>query len=575
MELAEFWEFFRLLWRTARWKLVGAVGLSVLLSLTEGVSVALVFPLIALLGDSGRPAGRLEPGPHTRWLLGMLAASHVPERAWLGSLLVLVLLSVAAVGQLTGVLGWLSVGIVMRLRQQLGGELYRAILRADWVFLVRQRASDMTHLLTAELNRTSTLAAAVLALISNGLVAMLMLGIALWQAPGLTLSVLSVLALSVPWQRRVARRAYGSGEAISARMREVFDSSMERLQNLKVVKAYGAQDEEFAVFDRRYGAAVGEMVHNEGLNLVAGRNFQLFSAVLLSVVVLLGLGPLHLTAGGILVFLFAFVRAAPRLGAMQQKVNSIVSELPAYAEIGRFVTECARHAEREDDPGTVPRLRQALHLQEVTFAYGPGQPAILRGAEMVARVGEVVALAGASGAGKSTVADLLLGLLQPAAGVLLVDGRRVRREEARAWRRQVAYVSQDTLLFNSTVRENLLWAHPSATEEELWMALRAARAGFVEEMREGLETVVGNRGTLLSHGQRQRIALARALLLEPSVLILDEATNSLDVENERAILETVRASGTKRVTLLISHRASAISMADRVYVLEDGAMRER
>ncbi len=551
---------------------MGAVGLSVLVSLTEGVSLALVFPLITLLGDPSRPAAG--QGPRTRWLLGVLAGTHLPRSSWLGVLLVLVLVSVAAVGQLTGALNWLTVGIMMRQRLSLGGELYRAILRADWVFLVRQRSSDMTHLLTAELGRLAVLSSSLVGLVADALVAVLMLTVALVEAPWPTLGVLAVLGASVPWQRRVARRAYRSGEAISARMREVFDSSMDRLQNLKVVKAYGAQDEEFAVFERRYAEAVAAMVRNQGLSIAAGRNFQLFSAVLLSAVVLLGLGPLRLTTGAMLVFLFAFFRAAPRLAGMQSKLNLIVSEIPAYAEITEFLGRCSAEAERGGAVGTLPPVTRSVELRGVRFRYGPEHPAILDGFTMEVRSGEVVALAGASGAGKSTVADLFLALLQPDVGELLLDGKAVTRDEARAWRRRVAYVSQDTLLFNASIRENLLWAKPGATDGELREALAAARAGFVDGLREGLETGVGNRGTLLSHGQRQRIALARALLLKPSLLILDEATNSLDVENEQAILETVRAGSAGRATLLISHRESAMRMADRLYVLDGGRARE-
>ena len=152
----------------------------------------------------------------------------------------------------------------------------------------------------------------------------------------------------------------------------------------------------------------------------------------------------------------------------------------------------------------------------------------------------LTAVVGPSGAGKSTIADLVNGLLLPTRGRLLLDGRALTQAELRQWRRQVGYVGQETVLFHQSVRENLLWAKPDASEDELREALEMASAGFVYELPGGLETVAGDRGVLLSSGERQRISLARALLRKPTLLILDEATNALDVENEARILDAIR-----------------------------------
>ena len=153
-----------------------------------------------------------------------------------------------------------------------------------------------------------------------------------------------------------------------------------------------------------------------------------------------------------------------------------------------------------------------------------------------------------------------------------MDGVAITRANARAWRTRIGYVSQDTLLFHDSIRANLLWAKPAATEEELAAALKAASAEFIFTLDQGLETTVGDRGLMLSHGQRQRIALARALLLKPELLILDEATNSLDLPNEEMILKTVAATGGGLTVLLISHRPSAMGIAQRIYRLEDGQL---
>ena len=581
--------FVGLLWRSARWQLVTAVALATLLSLTEGVSLVMVFPLIALLGDPSRTA---VAGPRTQMLFHLLEVTHLPRSAWLGAILVVVILSVGLLAQLNGMLSTLTIDIILPVRKRLAGQIYEAILHADWTFLTRRRSSDLTHYLTTEMARVGTLAGSLIALMSNGMVGLLMLALACYYAPLLTVLLLVCFGLLLPWQKRSGKAIYNAGRETSNRMGKVFESSMERLQNLKVVKAYGAQDAELALFTRRYGDLIKELVANEWRSVAASRRFQMVSLVLLCGLILLGLNTLHLAPAAMLVFLFAFVRATPRLNAVQTKVNEILTDLPAFTRIEDFLRECAENSEVE--PGLKPlvggvgnggaeappshrqgeeqpTMERALRLREVRFAYAADSPVVLDGLSLEFETGKITAVAGLSGAGKSTVADLVMGLLLANAGSVEADGVAITRENARAWRRRIGYVSQDTLLFHDSIRANLLWAKPGATEQELAVAIDAASADFVYGLAQGIETVVGDRGMMLSHGQRQRIALARALLLKPSVLILDEATNSLDLENEESILRVVKRLGV--TTILISHRPSAVSVADRVFVLEKGRVK--
>ena len=562
--------FFQRLWSTSRWKLIGAVGLAALLSLTEGVSVAMVFPLIALMGGGAAAS----PGPRTEMLFHVLARSHLPQTWWLAALLTAVLACVGLLSVLNGVLTTLTWSIVWPVRQRLADELYEAILHADWTYLTRRRSSDLTHVLTVELDRVSQVLQSVIAVLSNGMVALLLLGLACHVAPRLTVVLLGGVALLVPWQRRTGRAIYRSGMEISTRMREVFDSSIERLQNLKVVKAFGAQDAELRLFSERHERAMEELIGNQWRGAASARSFQMMMLALLCGVILLGLQTLHLAAGTMLIFLFAFMRATPRVAAVQAKLTELLTDLPAYLEIRRFLAECREHSEVEERGAEAPVLGRKVALRGVRFAYGTAGKVVLDGVNLELPVGRTTAIAGPSGAGKSTVADLVMGLLLPQEGAVLVDGVEITRENARAWRRQIGYVSQDTLLFHDTVKRNLLWAKPEATEAELAEAIAAARAEFVYGLAQGLETVVGDRGMMLSHGQRQRIALARALLLKPALLILDEATNSLDLENEEGILRTVAGLKGRVTTLLISHRPSAMRFADEVYTLEAGTVRE-
>ena len=555
-------ELVRVVWEAARWQTLAALALSILLSLTEGVSLSALFPLIALLGDGSGKAG-----PRTRMLFHVLAATGLSQGAWLPALLVGILLAVGLLAQLNGTLVALEQRVLLRVQERLALKIFDAVLHADWSYLARKRASDLTHLLTNEVLRVGQLASNVLSACANGMVTLLLLAVAAWLAPLLTLVVGCCFGLIIPLQRRSRRRMAQGGEELTTRSRAVYDSAAERLGHLKVIKAYGAQDAELRMFRERYGAVSEALMVNLWRRNAAARHFQLLSMGVLCGILLLGLRGLHLPAVSILVFLAVFLRMVPRLNMLQMSASAILVDLPALRAVEALLKQAREHSESDTGNDEAPRLREALRVHGVTFSYA--EKLVIDGLELEIPAGKMTAIAGLSGAGKSTVADLILPLLFPAAGEILIDGVRLGRANAKGWRRHVGYVSQDTLLFHDSVRANLLWAKPQATEADLAQAIESANAGFVWGLPHGLDAVVGDRGMMLSHGQRQRLALARAFLLQPELLILDEATNSLDLENEEAVLRTV--SG--KTVLLISHRPSALRMADWIYVLQDGRVR--
>jgi len=201
---------------------------------------------------------------------------------------------------------------------------------------------------------------------------------------------------------------------------------------------------------------------------------------------------------------------------------------------------------------------------------------VLKGVSTQITRGEVVAVMGPSGGGKSTFADLLIGLLTPDLGQVLVDGKRLEGNVLHAWRKSVGYVPQESLLFHETLQDNMRWASPDSSEEDIWKALRlAASEDFVRALPEGLNTILGDRGVRLSGGQRQRIALARALLRNPTLLLLDEATSNLDSENEQRIFQALQQLRGTMTVVFISHRPSAVECADQVVVIEGGRVAPR
>jgi len=219
-------------------------------------------------------------------------------------------------------------------------------------------------------------------------------------------------------------------------------------------------------------------------------------------------------------------------------------------------------------------MTRAVRLERATFTYGDQAPAAVDGVTLAIPVSETTALVGPSGCGKTTVADLVTGLLSPTSGRILIDDVELNAEGAGQWRSRIGYVAQDTFFFHDTVRANLKWAAPGASDAVLEAAIRAAAADFLFQFPEGLDTVIGDRGIRLSGGERQRFALARALARQPELLILDEATSALDPANERKVLDAIDRLRGSMTILLITHRLWTLGRVDTIHVMEDGRLVE-
>ena len=222
-------------------------------------------------------------------------------------------------------------------------------------------------------------------------------------------------------------------------------------------------------------------------------------------------------------------------------------------------------------------LRTGIEFRDVSFRYDKEDANfILNNINLTLHALQTTVILGPSGGGKSTFADLLIGLLTPDLGHVLIDGKRLEGNVLHAWRKSVGYVPQESLLFHETLQDNMRWASPDSSEEDIWAALRlAASEDFVRALPEGLNTILGDRGVRLSGGQRQRIALARALLRNPTLLLLDEATSNLDSENEQGIFQALQQLRGTMTVVFISHRPSAVQCADQVVVIEGGRVAPR
>lgn len=554
-----------------RWRVALSLLLALSLSLTQGAQLLLLVPLMQLIGlDPGQGSA----GWLSDWISSAFAAVGV--RPTLTGVLAALVSFTAA---LELVARWQTIHnveleekFVSYLRQQ----LHREIAHSDWLTFSRIRSSDLVHKLTTELERVGDAVALFLSLVANAVLIAVYVLLALHLSPVMTVVVfLSGAGLLVAQRGRV-RAARWSGEEISLASNGLYAAAIEYLAGMKTTKSYGAEERSARVFSELADEVSQTFIRTTRVYAGTAFWFGLGSVVILSVILYISIKVVGISSVGLVLLLFVFYRMMPLLGALQQGYQEYVNEMPAFVGVIDLQARCRAAAEPRTEQSEEIELREEVRLENVSVSYEPGAKApAIQDLELTIRAGVTTAIVGPSGAGKSTVADLVVGLISPTQGRVLVDGRPLGPDLMHSWKSQIGYVAQETFLFNDTVRANLLWACPGASEEALWRALKlASAAGFVSDLPEGLETILGDRGVRLSGGERQRLALAQALLREPSILILDEATSAVDSENERRIQEAIEELHGSVTILVITHRLTTVRQANVVHVLEGGRLVE-
>ena len=558
---------------TRRRRVLWVMMLTLFNGVAQGATVLLLVPLLREAGVPVGPGGAV--GGIDRLVSGAFAALRLPAT------LPVVLLAFVALAWVQAMLQRLelieSARIEQRVVYDLRVALYAAMLGARWSFFTRRRGSDLAHAITRDADRAGAAVSYLLRAASQGVAAIVYLGFAVAISPLASLVALTGGALLTLLLRGTFRSAHETGEEMSDASTDTLAVVTQHVEGIKLVKSFGTERPALAAFEALAARSAQANVGATRAHAEAHVATAAGAATLLAVALYVALDWLRVPAAATLVLAFLFWRLLPRLLDVQQSLRDAVHELPGYEIARRLRDACA--AEREADAprhgAPAPRMvvRHAIQLEHVTFGYDGGAP-VLRDASCTIRAGTITGLAGPSGAGKTTLVDLVLGLLSPSAGRITIDGEPLTGEQVARWRDVVAYVPQEPLLFHDTVIANLRWARPDATEDEVQRALaQAAATDFVARLPQGLHTVVGDRGVRLSGGERQRLALARALLRRPVMLVLDEITSALDAESESRILDAIVALRGTVTTLLVSHRAAPLRQADIVYVLDDGTIR--
>ena len=399
----------------------------------------------------------------------------------------------------------------------------------------------------------------------------------LWLNWRLALGSAVVIPLVVYPVGRLGRRIRRSVQNTRSRVADLSEILQETVSGNRVVKAFGMENFEIRKFRETARRLLRENMRWVKAYVVTSPMMDLLGAVVFAVLLLYARDEIRrglMTSGMVISFIYSLFRAYEPIKRLGSLYHQFQLALGASTQVLGFL---ALKEEIAEEPGKriVPRFSHGVEFQDVGFAYESG-PIILRNIRLKVAAGSVVAIVGSSGAGKTTLVNLLPRFHKPTMGTLRVDGNDVCEVNLRSLREQMAIVTQETILFNDTVWNNLCYGRPDLPEARVVAAAQAALAHeFITQLPQGYHTKIGDRGQRLSGGQRQRLAIARALLKDAPILILDEATSELDSESEMLVQRALNNLMENRTVFVIAHRLSTVRRADTIVVLEDGTIKER
>ncbi len=546
------------------WRLPVLIAWTALVGLSEGVSIILLLPLLSRVGVAAGSSQGLVTGLINKSLAFVGATEPL-------SILAVIVVVAGSQAGLTIALNWWSVKLARHYQSRRQLEMFSAFMRAKWNFIADRKAGEMTNAIVTESERLGRAFAISLSLIGSLVVAVIYLILSLLIAWQVSVSLIACAVVSALAMARLYRKGLAAGQSLAPLDAALQSALNEQFAGAKFIKASGIDD--------RASVLIEPLVNKlEAANTFAGaapgtvRGVLEFAGLIgLAVILVLASEGMGVAAGNIVIVLALFGRMFPRLTAVQAQMHYLNGNLHAVEVIDQLQRAAEAEAERQDRPGETLKIDIPTSLSVRNLQVRLGARVVLDQVNVTLPIPGVLAVVGRSGAGKSTLVHTVLGLVDASAGSIRLGDYDLAAAPLRAWRRAIGYVPQETILFHASIRDNLTLVKPDATQAEIEIAARRAHAyEFIQAWPEGFATIIGDQGVKLSGGQRQRLGIARALLTNPSLLLMDEAMSALDTESEAELLRTIEDLRKEMGILIIAHRLAAVRMADTICVFEAG-----
>ncbi|MEY8717064.1 ABC transporter ATP-binding protein [Francisella philomiragia] len=544
------------------YKFILGCSLTIINTFCAGVGILLLIPLLHYFGWSENvSSATVDNG---------IFANLSKEIAIIIILLLFVSLVVAA-----ATIDYINTSVTNTLKKSylynLKKDFNYRIAHASWSYLIEKKIKNIEHLFSAGLSQVSVLTMYSFEIISSILITLIYMIFALIISPSLTIITifLSLIIFAITYKFNPLENGEKNFN-VHTKMHAAFSSF---LDGIKLARSYNTVDnylDHFNTLNKQSEAIQMEFILSQ-------KKISLFvkvsSALIISIFFYVALMILKTPLMYMIALLLVFSRLLPSVLKIQQNYFKILNIVPIYIQTKDLINDLKKHEEVQHKDVSID-LNSKIEFKNVCFSYAHKE--VLSDLNCCLYVNQTTAIVGHSGAGKSTFADLLLGIMAIQKGSIEIDGIKLDQKYMYCWRKYISYVPQDTYLFNESIRDNLLWAVPEATDDDIYDALRlAALYDFVIQLQDGLDSIIGDRGVYLSGGQKQRLAIARALLRKPKILLLDEATSALDMRNEELIYETLKKLKGQMTIIIITHRLSTLRATDNILVFDDGKVVEQ
>ncbi|WP_446811157.1 ATP-binding cassette domain-containing protein [Methylomonas sp. 2BW1-5-20] len=522
-----------------------AALLSMVTAATEGVGLLLLLPLLTLAGVFDTE------GSNNFTVLSSLLANLRLNWNFESVLMIFVaLISLQA---------WLVLlrdretrSLQLRFTDHLRQRLYAAIAQSRWTFLIGRHSGEILNVLSSEMQRIGVGTFFLLRLFITSLLALAYLFVAFRMSPPLALLALGTGLLLWLVLRSTDRASRESGVLLGQANHNLFTRTQEFLSALKLIKMHGEEAGHIRQFNDAVSDVSRRFIHFQKSWTRGQMAYRIGGACALALFSYAALTRLQLPPARLLVMIAIFAKMLPHLSEIAGGRQQLLHMLPAFSAWQNLLAESKANRDFPPPDNQPAPLRRQIVLERVAFSH-PQSHLALSVEYLAIPANKTTAISGVSGSGKTTLLDLLSGLIAPDSGGIWIDGVALNRLSG--WRKSIAYIPQETLLQDGSLRDNLLWGSATPTDKEIELALeRSALSGLVAKLALGLDTPIGERGVKLSGGEKQRLALARALLRKPQLLILDEATSALDGDNHRQVLDTIRSLHGNMTILIVSHR---------------------
>ncbi|MBI5456422.1 ABC transporter ATP-binding protein [Candidatus Kaiserbacteria bacterium] len=554
-------------YRPYRTQIVVLTLLGFLSGILEGIGINAVIPLLSsALGMQNAATDSL-----SLLLKDFFAFIHVPfVPRYMLALIVILFIGKSAVMLL---LTYIQAVITMEYERTTRSKLFGMVLSASWPYLLKQKLGNLETALMIDVPSATALLTKIVFSITLVTSLIMYLIVAFSISPVVTLSTIVLGLLTFVTLRPLMDRVHRASTLRTVVFRDTLHHVTEHVGGLKTVKAYGAEASAIQKGEGLFEEIRAHSLRIQMFQQVASQIVAPIGVIYIALILALAFKTPFITFAALPAVLYLIYRIFTYVQQMQNNLQ-YMSELAPH--LSRII-EYEQTAQRSPEPssGDAPfSFERALAFEHVTFSYESGRE-VLKDTSFEIKKGSMVGIVGPSGSGKTTTVDLILRLLLPTSGAVTLDGVDSRTIALDDWRRHIAYVSQELFLIQDTIRNNICFYDESVSDEDIWEAARLAHIDdFISRCKDGLETLVGERGIKLSAGERQRIVIARALARKPKLLILDEATSALDNEAEAHIKRVIEELKGHLTIIAIAHRLSTIMDSDELIVLKDGRVVE-